>query len=205
VITVVDIGISNLKSITRGFAVQGFGVRVTADPGTVRTASCLVLPGVGAFPKAVERLRGTGLFDAVRAYAAGGGPLLGVCLGMQLLMSESEEHARTPGLDLIRGRVRRFPPGRHVPHMGWNELVQARPSFLLEGIPDRADFYFVHSYFAEPEEPACVTGRSDYGGLFAAAVQAGRVFGVQFHPEKSQDRGLRILQNFALLAGERPA
>lgn len=204
-ITVVNIGISNLKSITRGFATQGFDLQVTADPETVRGASCLVLPGVGAFPKAAERLRETGLFDAVRAYAASGRPLLGVCLGMQLLMSESEEHARTGGLDLIRGRVRRFPPGRHVPHMGWNELTQVRPSPLLEGIPERADFYFVHSYYAEPEDQGCVIGRSDYGRTFAAAVQADRVFGVQFHPEKSQDHGLRILRNFASLAGERPA
>lgn len=203
-ITVVNLDISNLKSITRGFVTQGFELEITKDPQSVRDASCLVLPGVGAFPKAVERLRKTGLFEAVHAHAGSGKPLLGVCLGMQLLMSESEEHTRTRGLDLIRGRVRRFPPDRHVPHMGWNELIQCGRSPLLEGVPDGADFYFVHSYFAVPDDPSCVIGRSDYGENFSAAVQADRVFGVQFHPEKSQDYGLRVLRNFACLAGERP-
>jgi glutamine amidotransferase len=196
-ITIVNIGISNLKSITRGFLTQGFEVQVTADPEVVSRARSLVLPGVGAFPKAMERLHSAGLTDAVRGFAATGRPLLGVCLGMQLLLSDSSEHVHTRGLDLIPGHVERFPRDRPVPHMGWNELISNRPSPLLDGVPGRADFYFVHSYVARPEQEEWVVGYSDHHGKFAAALQRDNVFGTQFHPEKSQDHGLRILRNFA--------
>lgn len=197
VITIIDLGISNIKSITRGFITQGFGVKVTADPEDVRKASSLVLPGVGAFPKAMEILRKKGLDQAIREHTAAGKPLAGICLGMQLLFSDSTEHSHTRGLDLLRGHVVRFPMDRPVPHMGWNEVVQKQSSLLFREIPDRADFYFVHSYYAEPENVGSIVGESDHYGRFAAAVQNGVIFGTQFHPEKSQKYGLQLLRNFA--------
>jgi imidazole glycerol-phosphate synthase subunit HisH len=202
VITIVDLGISNIKSITRGFVTQGFEVSVTATPEEVSKAVSLVLPGVGAFPKAVEVLRGKGLWDVIKAHAASGKPLLGICLGMQLLFTDSDEHVLTEGLGLVPGHVRRFPPDRPVPHMGWNEVVLGGESPLFRGVADRSAFYFVHSYYGEPDDPAWETGSSDHGGRFTAAVQRGNVFGTQFHPEKSQDRGLAVLRNFAGLAEE---
>jgi glutamine amidotransferase len=199
VITIVDVGVSNIKSITRGFVTQGFSVKVTREPHDVKRAESLVLPGVGAFPKAVERLHRTGLYQAVREHAFGGRPLLGVCLGMQLLMSDSAEHGSTPGLDLVAGHVVKFPSDRPVPHMGWNEVTFNDKSVLFKDIPDGSDFYFVHSYYAVPDDPAAVAGYSDHYGRFTAALAFGNIFGTQFHPEKSQDRGLKVLENFARL------
>jgi glutamine amidotransferase len=199
VITIIDVGISNIKSITRGFVTQGFQVRVTRDPDEVARAESLVLPGVGAFPKAMEMLHGTGLLQAVREHASRGRPLLGVCLGMQLLMTDSEEHGHTAGLDLVPGHVVRFPPDRPVPHMGWNEVTLNGDSVLFRGVPDGSDFYFVHSYYARPDDQGAVAGYSDHFGRFAAVLAFENVFGTQFHPEKSQDRGLKVLENFARL------
>jgi imidazole glycerol-phosphate synthase subunit HisH len=203
VITIIDAGISNIKSIVRGFVTQGFEVRVTDDPLDVAKADSLVLPGVGAFPKAVEVLKRNGLWRAVLAHARSGKPLLGVCLGMQLLFGDSDEHGLTEGLGLIPGSVRRFPPDRPVPHMGWNAVEVVRESPLFEGIPQRADFYFVHSYYGTPDDPLHEVGACDHGGRFTAAVRRDNVFGTQFHPEKSQDQGLRVLRNFAALNGTR--
>jgi glutamine amidotransferase len=200
VITIIDLGISNIKSIARGFVTQGFEVRVTTDPDEVSRAASLVLPGVGAFPKAVEVLKGRGLWDVIEAHAAGGKPLIGICLGMQLLFTDSDEHSLTGGLNLVPGHVRRFAPDRPVPHMGWNEVTFKRESPLFRGVPDKSAFYFVHSYYGEPDDPAWEIGSSDHGGRFTAAVQRGNVFGTQFHPEKSQDQGLAVLRNFARIA-----
>jgi glutamine amidotransferase len=202
VITIVDLGISNIKSITRGFVTQGFHALVTDEPGPVDKAESIVLPGVGAFPKAVQVLREKRLFEPIIAHAKGGKPLIGICLGMQLLFTDSTEHGHTGGLGLIPGHVVRFPQDRQVPHMGWNEVVQRRPNPLFQGVPEKADFYFVHSYFARPDDDSEIAF-SDHFGRFTAAVQADTIFGTQFHPEKSQTNGLRILKNFALLT-ERP-
>jgi len=196
---IIDLGISNIKSITRGFASQGFEVMVTQAPGDVLRAESLVLPGVGAFPRAVRVLKGKGLWEPVVEHGKSGKPLLGVCLGMQLLFTDSEEHEHTGGLNLIRGHVRRFPEDRQVPHMGWNEVVQTRKNPLFESVPARADFYFVHSYYAQPEDMAFEIAYSDHHGRFTAAAQSGLIFGTQFHPEKSQDWGLAVLRNFASL------
>jgi glutamine amidotransferase len=203
VITIIDLGISNIKSITRGFITQGFEVKITTRAEDVAEAASLVLPGVGAFPKAVEVLKGRGLWGAIKAHAASGKPLIGICLGMQLLFTDSDEHSLTEGLNLVPGRVRRFPPDRPVPHMGWNEVTIKRDSPLFRGVPDKSAFYFVHSYYGEPDNPVWEVGSSDHGGRFTAAVQRGNVFGTQFHPEKSQDRGLAVLRNFARLTEAR--
>ena len=198
-ITIINIGLSNIKSITRGFATQGYKVRVSRDPEEVRRADSLVLPGVGAYPKAMEILEQRGLHDAIREHAAHGKPLIGICLGMQLLFTDSSEPHHTDGLGLIPGHVVQFPKDRPVPHMGWNSLAQTGKSLLFENIPDPSDFYFVHSFYAEPDERQHVIGYSDHCGLFAAAVQNENIYGMQFHPEKSQTHGLTLLRNFARL------
>jgi glutamine amidotransferase len=198
VITIIDLGISNIKSITRGFVTQGFRVRITDDPARVEKATSLVLPGVGAFPKAVQILRDKRLLDPVIGHARGGKPLIGICLGMQLLFTDSTEHGFNPGLNLIPGHVVRFPKDRPVPHMGWNEVVQNKPGPLFQGVAEKADFYFVHSYYVKPDDEQNEIAFSDHCGRFAAAVQRGNIFGVQFHPEKSQRNGLLLLKNFAL-------
>jgi len=199
VITIIDLGISNIKSITRGFVTQGFEVEITDSPRVVTGARSLVLPGVGAFPKAMKTLEEKGLRGPVHAHGKSGKPLLGVCLGMQLLFTDSAEHVLTTGVELIRGHVVRFPSDRQVPHMGWNEVYLNTKSTLFSGLQQKADFYFVHSYYAQPEDPEDEIGSSDHFGKFTAAVQRGNIFGTQFHPEKSQRRGLHILKNFALL------
>jgi glutamine amidotransferase len=198
-ITIIDIGISNIKSITRGFVTQGFSVKVTADPAEVARADSLVLPGVGAFPKAMEVLHTRGLVQAIREHACRGKPLIGICLGMQLLFTDSSEHGHTEGLGLIPGHVVRFPADRPVPHMGWNAVSQTRRSLLFRGIPDPSDFYFVHSFHAIPDGERHNVGVSDHHGVFVAAVQQDNIYGTQFHPEKSQTHGLTLLHNFASL------
>ncbi len=198
-VTIIDLGISNIKSITRGFVTQGFEVEITDSPERVANARSLVLPGVGAFPRAIEILDEKRLREPVCAHGRSQKPLLGVCLGMQLLFTDSAEHSLTDGLGLVRGHVVRFPRDRQVPHMGWNEVVLNTKSTLFAGMLQKADFYFVHSYFAQPEDPADETGYSDHFGRFTAAIQRGNIFGTQFHPEKSQRAGLHILKNFALL------
>jgi len=196
-ITIIDLGISNIKSIYRGFSVQGFDVRVVTGPDEVKGAESLVLPGVGAFPRAMELLERRGLIEPVLDHADKKRPLLGVCLGMQLLFTDSDEHGLTGGLGIIPGHVVRFPQGRQVPHMGWNGVMQSGETRLFAGIPDGADFYFVHSYIARPEYEKDVVSETDHDGKFVSAVARGNVFGVQFHPEKSQRLGLQLLKNFA--------
>jgi glutamine amidotransferase len=196
-ITIIDLGISNIKSITRGFVTQGFKVKVTTNPEDVRCASSLVLPGVGAFPMAMEVLNQKDLVGVIHEYAESGRPLIGICLGMQLLFTDSNEHELTRGLDLIPGHVVRFPMDRPVPHMGWNEVVQTRDNVLFANIANPSDFYFVHSYYAQPDHTEHVIGLTDHYGHFVAAVQKDNIFGTQFHPEKSQDNGLTLLRNFA--------
>jgi glutamine amidotransferase len=202
-ITIIDIGISNIKSITRGFATQGYPVKVTSDSAEVSRAESLVLPGVGAFPKAMEVLHSGGLVQAIREHARRGKPLIGICLGMQLLFTDSGEHEHTEGLGLIPGHVVRFPADRPVPHMGWNAVTQTRESLLFRGIPDPSDFYFVHSFHAVPDGEQYTVGVCDHHGVFAAAVQRDNIYGTQFHPEKSQTHGLTLLRNFATLTEEK--
>jgi len=200
-ITIIDLGISNIKSIRRGFFVQGFRVKIATSPDDIKRAGSLVLPGVGAFPKAVEILEERGFIGPIRDHVGLGKPLLGVCLGMQLFFTDSEEHGLTRGLGIIPGHVVRFSEGRHVPHMGWNEARPTKKTALFSGIPERADFYFVHSYIVRPESTEDEIARTDHYGWFTSAVRRKNVYGVQFHPEKSQRFGLLLLKNFALLTG----
>lgn len=186
----------NLRSVQKGLEKVGFAAEIVDGPAAVTAADGVILPGVGAFADAMDNLMERGLDRAIQQVIASGRPFLGICLGQQLLFESSEEWGVHRGLGVFRGTVRRLPPGRKIPHMGWNEVEIARPSPLLAGVPDRTRFYFVHSFYVDPVEEDIVLGRTDYGVRFASAVGRGRVFGIQFHPEKSSDWGLKVLENF---------
>jgi glutamine amidotransferase len=194
-IAIVDYGIGNLGSVTKGLRRAGAEVTLTGDAAALRHAEALVLPGDGAFGAAMAELERRELIPVLREAIEMGTPLLGICIGMQLLFEESEEHGRHAGLGILPGRVRRFAGELPVPHMGWNTLRARRPHPLLEGVPDGAHVYFVHSYYCETPEDVWLAA-SDDGHDFPAVVGRGSVLGVQFHPEKSQAIGLRLLSNF---------
>ncbi|RMH43343.1 MAG: imidazole glycerol phosphate synthase subunit HisH [Deltaproteobacteria bacterium] len=196
-IAVVDSGYGNLRSVAKALARVGADVVVTGDPDVVRRADRVVMPGQGAFGDCVAALAG-GLGDALREAIAAGRPYLGICLGLQVLFGASEESPGAAGLGLLAGRVVRFRrdrPAMKVPHMGWNRVF-GRGDRLVDGVGDAPYFYFVHSYYAVPEDPDVVALECDYGVRFCAAVRRDNVFACQFHPEKSQRAGLRLLANF---------
>jgi glutamine amidotransferase len=195
VIAIVDYGIGNLGSVTKGFRRAGAEVELTGDPALLRRADALVLPGDGAFGATMAEIEGRGLVPLLREAVAAGTPLIGICIGMQLLFEESEEHGRHRGLGFLPGRVRRFDDSLTVPHMGWNSLRARRAHPLLDGVADGAHVYFVHSYYCEAPEDV-VIATSDYGRDFAAIVGRGSVLGLQFHPEKSQAVGQKLVANF---------
>ncbi len=208
-IAIVDYGMGNLRSVHKALEKVGFPAVVTSDASLIAKADGLVLPGVGAFRKAKENLERQRLIDPILKFIQGGRPFLGICLGLQLLFSESEEFGHDRGLEVFRGRVVRFPfslPGApmakdslKVPHMGWNSVRVHNRHQAMEGIEEGTHFYFVHSYFPVPEDRDLTVTTTDYGGEFVSSVGKGNLFACQFHPEKSQAAGLRILQNFGRL------
>ena len=201
-IAVVDYGAGNLRSVAKALERSDLRPRVTDDPREVVAADGVVLPGVGAFRDAVARLDQTGLDSALREVFSMGRPYLGLCLGLQLLFDESSEHGRTEGLGIFSGKVERFPDTDpagaqlRVPQIGWNEVRFEGVHPMLAGLPEKDYFYFVHSYRAIPEDSKQVLGFADYGGDFAAAVGGENIFAVQFHPEKSQAAGKRLLDAY---------
>jgi glutamine amidotransferase len=195
VIAIVDYGIGNLGSVTKAFRHVGAETRLSDDPAVLRTADALVLPGDGAFGATMDEVRRRGLVAPLLEAAGRGTPLLGICIGMQLLFKESEEHGRHEGLGLLPGRVRRLDVPLPVPHMGWNRLHRRQPHPLLEGIADGAHVYFVHSYYCAAA-PDVILAATDYAVEVPAIVGRGNVLGVQFHPEKSQAVGLKMVENF---------
>jgi imidazole glycerol-phosphate synthase subunit HisH len=199
-VTLVDYGVGNTASVTRAFRRLRAEVELTADPARVAAADRIVLPGVGAFAPARERLAAAGLDAALRVAVDGGARLLGLCLGFQLLFEESEEFGRTPGLGFVPGRVAAFAPGVRSPHVGWNALSVAKGDGLFSGLASGTWVYFVHSFRPEGVPAGDVAATADHGGPFVAAVQHGGVWGCQFHPEKSSEAGRTLLANF--LAGE---
>ncbi|MCI0548000.1 MAG: imidazole glycerol phosphate synthase subunit HisH [Candidatus Rokubacteria bacterium] len=196
-IAIIDYGRGNLGSVEKAFGRLGMSAVVTEDPRQLADAEAIVLPGDGAFHDAMASLQARGLLDPLREALDTERPFLGICLGYQLLFSESEEFGHGKGLDVLPGAVRRFPPGLKVPHMGWNEVRHAGDCALFDGIPSGAHFYFVHSYYPETSDPSLSIATCDYGLTFPAAVGRGSLFATQFHPEKSQRWGLRLLENFA--------
>jgi len=203
VIAVIDTGICNLRSVTKALEAAGASPLVVRKPEDLSTAArALVLPGVGALRDCVGSLRASGFDQTVREWISQDRPFLGVCLGMQALFDHSEE-GDTTGLGIFPGRVVRFrrPPEFKIPHMGWNTLrFRIAGSPLAAGLTERDAFYFVHSYYCEPADPGLVLADCDYGGPFTAAIARGRAFATQFHPEKSQGKGLRIYRNFVSIA-----
>jgi glutamine amidotransferase len=198
-IAIIDYGMGNLRSVQKALEAVGHEASVTSDPDQIRRAAKVILPGVGAFADAIAELRRTGLGEAFVEAVRAGKPCLGVCLGLQLLFDVSEEDGEHRGLGLIPGRVVRFEPepGLKVPHMGWNTLRVRNPSPLLEGLGPDPSVYFVHSYYARPDDPGHVTAESDHPRPFAAMVGLDNLMATQFHPEKSQRVGLRMYANFA--------
>lgn len=196
-IAIVDSGSGNLRSVERALASVGGKPVVTGDPDAVRRAQRIVVPGQGAFADCMSSMRKSGLAEALIEAVAGGTPYFGICLGLQILFDESDEHGPVPGLGILPGRVIRFSPSElKVPHMGWNNIHGHSDEPMLRGIDESDQVYFIHSYYAVPEEKGDIALTSDYGGEFCAAVRRGNLFACQFHPEKSQAVGLRILQNF---------
>ncbi len=196
-VAIIDYGVGNLRSVEKAFGAMNCEAVVSGDERVLRAAKRLVLPGVGAFGACMKALCERGFDRLVRERASEGTPLMGVCVGMQMLFEESEEFGRTAGLGLLGGRVRRFPKELLVPQTGWNQVSQRGAHRLLAGIEEGAFFYFVHSYYCAPEEREVVRGETEYGAAYASVVARGSICGVQFHPEKSQAAGLRLLRNFA--------
>jgi imidazole glycerol-phosphate synthase subunit HisH len=196
-IAVLDYGIGNLHSARKALERGGADARLTADPGLIAEAAGVVLPGVGAFGACMRSLRAVGLEGPVHDAVASGRPFLGICVGMQMLFSRSEETPDAPGLDVIPGTVAWIPPGPKIPQMQWNRLDLRRPDDpMLAGMGDDAWVYFVHSLHGVPDDPDVVAATVDYGGTLNAAFRSGNVFAVQFHPEKSSRPGLHLLENF---------
>ena len=198
-IVIVDYGMGNLRSVQKGFEKAGYDALITSDPTQVRQASKVVVPGVGAFEDAIAELRRRDLVRPILEAIDAGKPFLGICLGLQLLFDVSYENGRHEGLGVLRGEVVRFdlPPEYSVPHMGWNQLWIRRPAPILEGIADGAHFYFVHSYYVVPQDAEVIATETDYRERFCSMIWRDNVFATQFHPEKSQSDGLRMLRNFA--------
>ncbi len=197
---IVDYGMGNLRSVEKAFEHIGAPARLTSDPAVVESAKAIVLPGVGAFKSAynelVQRRLAPVLVDRLKA----GVPYLGICLGLQLLFDTSEEDGPSPGLGLLRGNNIRFPKAMKCPHMGWNQIRIVRDSPLTEGIPSGSYFYFVHSFYPVPENGTAPAAVCEYGDEFCAVVAKDNLFATQFHPEKSQEMGIRLLKNFARYA-----
>jgi glutamine amidotransferase len=196
VIAIVDYGMGNRRSVEKALQHVGAEPVLSADHDVLRAADGIVVPGVGAFPEAMRRFRAAGLDDLIAERVDAGVPVLGLCLGMQLLFDGSDEHEGATGLGLLPGRVRALTAPR-VPHIGWNLVTFERPSALTEGLGDAAAFYHVHSLAPEPADQHDVVGRGEYGGRFVSIVERDNVMGVQFHPEKSSRDGLQLLRNFA--------
>ena len=203
-ITIVDYGMGNLRSVQKAFELFCPKVMVSSSAKDIAAASKVVLPGVGAFGKAMEELQKKGLVGALKDAIKSGRPFLGICLGIQLLFPESEEAGQVKGLGILKGKVRKFKDshGLKIPHMGWNRIKfkdQNSKCKVLEGVPDGSHMYFVHSYYVEPEDKEVVLCETEYGDIFASAIQKDNIYAFQFHPEKSQKIGLNIVKNFAEL------
>jgi len=196
-IGIVDYGMGNLRSVQKGFERVGTEARIVSTPEAIAESTGVVLPGVGAFGDAMTNLKQSDLVDPIVKSVSEGVPFLGICLGLQLLFAQSEELGSHRGLDILPGKVRRFPEGQRIPQIGWNQIHKRQDNPLLEGVPDGAYFYFVHSFYVDADRDSDVVATTDYDIDYCSIAGQDRFFGVQFHPEKSQDAGLRVLKNFS--------
>lgn len=196
-IAIIDYGMGNLRSVEKALEKVGAKVTVSRDPDDVRRADRIVLPGVGAFGDAMANLEKRGLVEVIKEEVAAGKPFLGICLGLDLLFEESDEHGLHRGLGLLPGRVELLPTELKIPQIGWNQVSIRKESHLLEGIPAGSSFYFVHSYAVVPEDDSDILCTTEYGCTFVSAVERGNIAAFQFHPEKSSSLGLNILRNFS--------
>ncbi|MBK6796701.1 MAG: imidazole glycerol phosphate synthase subunit HisH [Acidobacteria bacterium] len=198
-IAIIDYGVGNLRSVEKAFTSQGIDAVVTSDEQILRTADKLVLPGVGAFAACMDGLRKHNFDRLVIEAAQSGKPIIGLCVGLQMMFDEGHEFGIHKGLGLLPGKVVRFPDGIHVPHIGWNQVEFKQDHPIFRGLPENPFFYFVHSYYCVPDDPTCILGETDYGQTYASICGRDNIVGVQFHPEKSQGMGLHLLKNFAAM------
>ena len=198
-IVIVDYGMGNLRSVQKGFQSQGIEALVSKSPSDISKAEKIVVPGVGAFGDAMKELNKRKLTDPIKDSIKQGKPFLGLCLGLQLLFEVSFERGEYEGLGILEGEVKRFQPGLKIPHMGWNQIKFKGECPIFKNIKNESYFYFVHSYYVEPKDPSAVSATTDYGVEFASAVCRNNIYGLQFHPEKSQELGLKMLKNFGEL------
>jgi glutamine amidotransferase len=198
-IAIINYGAGNIRSVSKALEKSGAQVRVTEDPKIIEQVDKIVLPGVGAFGKAVEAIQSRHLVEPLILAVEKNKPFLGICLGMHMLFQSSEENPETRGFSILKGSVVRFPTEDKVPHLGWNQVHQKNDSPLWKDIPDQSFYYFAHSYFVQPENSEVIAGETEYGISFTSSIWKENLFGVQFHPEKSQKWGLKILENFVQL------
>jgi len=196
-IAIIDYGVGNLRSVEKAFTSQDIEAVVTSDENVLRAADKLVLPGVGAFKACMDGLRARGFDALVLEAARAGKPIIGLCVGLQMMFEEGHEFGVHRGLGLMPGRIVKFPEKLRVPHIGWNQVAFKRDHPVFRGLPSQTFFYFVHSYYVETTDASCVLGETDYGMRYASICGRDNVVGVQFHPEKSQTAGLALLRNFA--------
>lgn len=198
-IAIIDYGVGNLRSVEKAFTSQGIEAVVTSDEKILRSADKLVLPGVGAFKACMDGLKARGFDELVLEAAGAGKPIIGLCVGLQMMFDEGHEFGVHKGLGLMPGRVVRFPEKLRVPHIGWNQVEFKREHQVFTDLPSQTFFYFVHSFYVESDDSNCVLGETDYGMRYASICGRDNILGVQFHPEKSQTAGLKLLKNFAEL------
>ncbi len=195
-ITIIDYGAGNLRSVVNAISRIGYQSKITSAPADLYNAQVVILPGVGAAGDTMAGLKKHGLVEPIRKIIAEGRPFMGICIGLQVLLTGTEEGGWHDCLDIIPGRVRKLPPGLKIPHMGWNQVRQITAHPIYKGIPDGTNFYFVHSYYAEPEDESLVAGKTDYGIPFCSVIIHNNLIATQFHPEKSGESGLKIYDNF---------
>ena len=198
-IQIIDYGRGNLNNVKKAFLSFGYDANIIENPNEIDNAGGLVLPGVGAFGDSMNCLNNQGFSDKIREYINLGKPFLGICLGLQLLFEESDEFGYKKGLGVIKGHVTRFNIKEKVPHIGWNQVEFKKESLIFNGIPDESYFYFVHSYYAVPEDSSMISATTSYGINFTSAIEYKNIYATQFHPEKSQTLGLQIIKNFGEL------
>lgn len=199
-IAIIDYGAGNLRSVVNAFIKLGYQPEVTNRPDDLLKARVVILPGVGAAGETIKNLKTLGMITPIQQFISEGRPFLGVCIGLQILFTSTEEGGWHECLGVIPGQVKRLPAGLKIPHMGWNQVKQVGSHPIFDGIPDEANFYFVHSYYAEPDDKSLVAGETDYGIPICSLIAKGNLVATQFHPEKSGDFGLRIYDNFIKLA-----